>query len=43
VRSAYRIARAMEKMFMTTAGLSCDSYVSRINTRGAQILWVKRA
>jgi homoserine kinase len=42
-RSGHLIARAMERAFKTAAGLSCESYVSRINEAGARILGVKKA
>lgn len=41
IRTAHRVARAMEKAFIRTAGIKCDTYVSRINRAGARLLWTK--
>ncbi|MEW6512023.1 MAG: homoserine kinase [Bacteroidota bacterium] len=40
--SAHRVARAMRNTFADSAGVECDTYVSRVNRAGARVLW-KRA
>jgi homoserine kinase len=41
IRTAHAVARAMQKAFMQAAGIRCDTYVSRINRKGAFVLGVK--
>jgi homoserine kinase len=41
VRTANSVARAMKTMFMRAAGIECETFVSRINRVGAQVLWTK--
>ncbi len=41
LHSAKKIASAMAKTFARVASVKCDVYVSRVNMKGAKVVWMK--